>query len=163
VDPEELRARRRVVVLAPGGRLLDEALVTELAAEPALTLLCGRYEGFDERILEHYASDVVSIGRYVLSGGELAAMVGCDAVLLAPDRSVRLVWVRSGAPSSNHEQRNRNHRARAVAPCPELRAGRPGARALPGDRGIAPPRADLRGRRDQAPGPRCPRDFHGAQ
>lgn len=81
VDPEELRARRRVVVLAPGGRLLDEALVTELAAEPALTLLCGRYEGFDERILEHYASDVISIGRYVLSGGELAAMVVCDAVL----------------------------------------------------------------------------------
>ncbi len=81
VEPEELRARRRVAVLAPGGRLLDEQLVTELAAEPALTLLCGRYEGFDERILDHYASDVISIGRYVLSGGELAAMVVCDAVL----------------------------------------------------------------------------------
>ena len=56
-------------------------LVDELAAEPALTLLCGRYEGFDERIVEHFCSDVVSIGRYVLSGGELAAMVVCDAVL----------------------------------------------------------------------------------
>src|SRR6185437_12636047 len=45
------------------------------------TLLCGRYEGFDERVVEHFCSDVVSIGRYVLSGGELAAMVVCDAVL----------------------------------------------------------------------------------
>ncbi len=70
-----------MIALAPGGRLLDEELVQELAGEPALTLLCGRYEGFDERILEHFASDVVSIGRYVLSGGELAAMVLCDAVL----------------------------------------------------------------------------------
>ncbi|MEA2215089.1 MAG: tRNA (guanine37-N1)-methyltransferase [Solirubrobacteraceae bacterium] len=81
VDPVQLREQRRVVALAPGGRLLDEQLVGELAAEPELTLLCGRYEGFDERILEHFASDVVSIGRYVLSGGELAAMVICDAVL----------------------------------------------------------------------------------
>jgi tRNA (guanine37-N1)-methyltransferase len=56
-------------------------LVDELAAEPALTLLCGRYEGFDERILEHFASDRVSIGRYVLAGGELAAMVLCDTVV----------------------------------------------------------------------------------
>jgi len=81
VDPVLLRTRRRVLALAPGGRLLDEALVQELAGEPALTLLCGRYEGFDERILEHFASDTVSIGRYVLSGGELAAMVLCDAIL----------------------------------------------------------------------------------
>jgi tRNA (guanine37-N1)-methyltransferase len=81
VDPVELRQRRRVIALAPGGRLLDDRLVDELAREPALTLLCGRYEGFDERILEHLASDVVSIGRYVLSGGELAAMVLCDAVM----------------------------------------------------------------------------------
>jgi tRNA (guanine37-N1)-methyltransferase len=80
-DPVELRARRRVVALTPGGRVLDDALVDELAAEPALTLLSGRYEGFDERVLEHFASDEVSIGRYVLAGGELAAMVLCDAVL----------------------------------------------------------------------------------
>ena len=53
----------------------------ELAAEPALTFLCGRYEGFDERVVEHFASETLSIGRYVLSGGELAAMVVCDAVL----------------------------------------------------------------------------------
>ena len=61
--------------------MLDDELVDELATEPALTLLCARYEGFDERIIEHFASDEVSIGRYVLSGGELAAMVLCDAVL----------------------------------------------------------------------------------
>jgi len=81
LDPVELRARRRVIALAPSGRMLDEALAEELAAEPAITLLCGRYEGFDERIIEHFTTDVVSIGRYVLAGGELAAMVLCDVVL----------------------------------------------------------------------------------
>ena len=81
MDPTQLRSRRRVIALVPGGRLLDDAYVSELAAEPALTLLCGRYEGFDERIIQHFASDTLSIGRYVLAGGELAAMVVCDAVL----------------------------------------------------------------------------------
>jgi tRNA (guanine37-N1)-methyltransferase len=80
VDPVELRSRRRVVALTPGGRVLDEELVCELAEEPELTLLCGRYEGFDERILEHFCTDRISIGRYVLAGGELAAMVLLDAV-----------------------------------------------------------------------------------
>jgi tRNA (guanine37-N1)-methyltransferase len=81
VDPVELPERRRVIALVSGGRLLDDALASELAGEEALTLLCGRYEGFDERILEHFVSDQVSIGRYVLSGGELAAMVLSDAVM----------------------------------------------------------------------------------
>jgi tRNA (guanine37-N1)-methyltransferase len=81
LDPVELASRRRVIALAPGGRVLDDALVDELAAESELTLLCGRYEGFDQRVLEHFCSDVVSIGRYVLSGGELAAMVVCDAIM----------------------------------------------------------------------------------
>lgn len=80
-DPVQLRARRRVVALTPAGRVLDDALVDELAAEPALTLLCGRYEGFDERIVEHFATEAISIGRYVLAGGELPAMVLADAVL----------------------------------------------------------------------------------
>jgi tRNA (guanine37-N1)-methyltransferase len=80
-DPLDLRTQRRVIALTPGGRILDEAYVEELAAEPALTLLCGRYEGFDERIVQHFASDTLSVGRYVLSGGELAAMVVMDAVL----------------------------------------------------------------------------------
>ena len=81
VDPTDLRLQRRVIALVPGGRLLDDGFVDELAGEPALTLLCGRYEGFDERIIQHFASDTLSVGRYVLSGGELAAMVVCDAVL----------------------------------------------------------------------------------
>lgn len=81
VDPIELPGQRRVIALSAGGRLLEDGLVNELATEPALTLLCGRYEGFDERILEHFCSDQVSIGRYVLAGGELAAMVVSDAVL----------------------------------------------------------------------------------
>ncbi|HET8536950.1 MAG TPA: tRNA (guanosine(37)-N1)-methyltransferase TrmD [Solirubrobacteraceae bacterium] len=80
-DPLDLRNQRRVIALTPGGRMLDEAYVSELAAEPALTLLCGRYEGFDERIVQHFASDTLSVGRYVLSGGELAAMIVMDAVL----------------------------------------------------------------------------------
>ncbi len=81
VDPVELPRQRRVIALTPGGRVLDEQLVNELAAEPAVTLICGRYEGFDERIVQHYCSDAVSIGRYVIAGGELAAMVVCDAIL----------------------------------------------------------------------------------
>jgi tRNA (guanine37-N1)-methyltransferase len=81
VDPVDLPSKRRVIALTPGGRLLDDALASELAAEPELTLLCGRYEGFDERILEHFVTEEVSIGRYVLAGGELAAMVVLDTVL----------------------------------------------------------------------------------
>src|SRR5204862_8358207 len=73
--------QRRVIALTPSGRLLDDALVDELAAEGGLTLLSGRYEGFDQRVLDHFVSDVISIGRYVLAGGELPAMVVCDAVL----------------------------------------------------------------------------------
>jgi tRNA (guanine37-N1)-methyltransferase len=71
----------RTIALSPGGRQFDDRLAGELAAEPALTILCGRYEGFDERVNEHLATDVVSIGPYVLSGGELAAMVIADAVI----------------------------------------------------------------------------------
>jgi tRNA (guanine37-N1)-methyltransferase len=80
-DPVELRSHRRVIALTPGGRLLDDALASELAREESLTLICGRYEGFDERILEHFCSEQISIGRYVLAGGELAAMVVLDTVL----------------------------------------------------------------------------------
>lgn len=81
VDPLELGRTRRVIALAPGGRPFDDALASELAAGEDITLLCGRYEGFDERVHEQLATDVVSIGRYVLTGGELAAMVVCDAVI----------------------------------------------------------------------------------
>jgi tRNA (guanine37-N1)-methyltransferase len=71
----------RKIALAPSGRLFDESLAAELATERHVALLSGRYEGFDERVVDHLADEVISIGRYVLSGGELPAMVVCDAVM----------------------------------------------------------------------------------
>jgi len=73
--------RPHVVLLSPTGRLLDDELADELTQEPHVALLCGRYEGFDERVHEHFADDEVSIGRYVLAGGELPAMVLADVVM----------------------------------------------------------------------------------
>jgi tRNA (guanine37-N1)-methyltransferase len=70
----------RVVALSPQGRQLDQELVEELASEEALTLLSARFEGFDQRILDHLCTDVVSIGPYVLSGGEIPALALVDAV-----------------------------------------------------------------------------------
>jgi tRNA (guanine37-N1)-methyltransferase len=74
------REPSRVVLLAPSGRQFDDSMARQLAAEPHLALLCGRYEGVDERIRDQLATDAVSVGPYVLSGGELAAMVVIDAV-----------------------------------------------------------------------------------
>lgn len=71
----------RRVLLSPTGRLLDDELADELTRESHLAVLCGRYEGFDERVHEHLADDEVSIGRYVLAGGELPAMVLADVVM----------------------------------------------------------------------------------
>jgi tRNA (guanine37-N1)-methyltransferase len=70
----------RVIALSPQGRQLDQELVEELAGEEHLTLLLARFEGFDERVLEHLATEPLSIGPYVLSGGELPAMVVLDAI-----------------------------------------------------------------------------------
>jgi tRNA (guanine37-N1)-methyltransferase len=70
----------RVVALSPQGRPLDQAIVEELGREERLTLLSARFEGFDERIVTHLCSDAISIGPYVLSGGELPAMVLVDAI-----------------------------------------------------------------------------------
>ncbi len=118
-DPATLPAVRRVIALDPSGRLLDDRLADELAAEPALTLLCGRYEGFDERILEHFVSDRLSIGRYVLAGGELAAMVVCDTVLrklpgaLGDERSAleeSFSAALEGGPEYPHYTRPAEHR-----------------------------------------------------
>jgi tRNA (guanine37-N1)-methyltransferase len=72
---------RRIVLLTPSGRQFDESLAAELAAEPEVALVCGRYEGVDERVREHLTTDALSIGPYVLSGGEPAAMVVADALL----------------------------------------------------------------------------------
>jgi tRNA (guanine37-N1)-methyltransferase len=71
----------RTVLLTPQGRLLNQSVVDELAAESRLVLVCGHYEGVDERIREHLVDDEISIGDYVLSGGEIAALVVIDAVV----------------------------------------------------------------------------------
>ena len=80
-DTGAMLEERRIAVLTPAGRPLDDAVADELAALDRLTLLCGRYEGVDERVRDNLANDALSIGPYVLSGGELAAMVVADVVL----------------------------------------------------------------------------------
>jgi tRNA (guanine37-N1)-methyltransferase len=70
-----------IILLTPQGRLFTQAVAQELAQESHLALLCGRYEGVDERVREHLVTDEISIGDYVLSGGELGAMVIADAVV----------------------------------------------------------------------------------
>jgi tRNA (guanine37-N1)-methyltransferase len=83
----------RLVMLSPQGRRLDQQHVGELVREPRLILLCGRYEGFDERIIDVLQPELISVGDYILSGGEVAAMVLIDAVVrlipgvLGDDRS----------------------------------------------------------------------------
>jgi tRNA (guanine37-N1)-methyltransferase len=69
-----------IVLLGPAGRIFTQSVARELAAEPRVTLICGHYEGVDERVREHLATDELSIGDFVLTGGELAAMVIVDAV-----------------------------------------------------------------------------------
>jgi tRNA (guanine37-N1)-methyltransferase len=76
LDPD----RGRVILLSPAGRRLDQALVRELASESHLTLLCGRYEGVDERVVDGLPAEEISIGDYVLSGGEVPALVVIEAV-----------------------------------------------------------------------------------
>ena len=80
IAPERRPDSPRVVLLGPQGRRLTQSIVRELAALPWLILLCGRYEGVDERVAEHLADDEISIGDYVLAGGEAAALVVVDAV-----------------------------------------------------------------------------------
>jgi tRNA (guanine37-N1)-methyltransferase len=71
---------KRVILLSPAGRRLDQGLVRELAAEPWVVLVCGRYEGVDERVVEGLRAEEISIGDYVLSGGEVPALVVLEAV-----------------------------------------------------------------------------------
>ena len=77
VDPEH-KAHR--IYMSPKGRTLCQGIVTELAEHEHLLLLCGHYEGVDQRVLDHYMDDEISIGDYCLTGGELAAQVVCDSV-----------------------------------------------------------------------------------
>jgi len=79
-DTPKMLAERRIAVLAASGRRLDDALAAELAGLESLTLVCGRYEGVDERVAEHLVDEELSIGNYVLSGGELAAAIVVDAI-----------------------------------------------------------------------------------
>lgn len=72
--------RGRVILMSPAGRRLDQDLVKELAGEPSLILICGRYEGVDERVVEGLPAEEISIGDYVLSGGEVPALVLVEAV-----------------------------------------------------------------------------------
>jgi len=76
----ERRPRQLVVLLSAQGRLFDQGVANRLSRESGLLLICGRYEGVDERVAAHLADDEISIGNYVLSGGELAAAVVIDAV-----------------------------------------------------------------------------------
>lgn len=78
---EQMPAGSPVVFLSPQGRVFDQSVAENMAAAPGLVLVCGRYEGFDERLLEAYADDEVSLGDYVISGGELGALVVMDAVM----------------------------------------------------------------------------------
>ena len=77
---EQIGKRARVIYLSPAGKTLDQAMVRELAKEEELVLLCGHYEGIDERAIEELQAEEVSIGDYVLTGGELPALVLMDAV-----------------------------------------------------------------------------------
>ncbi|HET7484034.1 MAG TPA: tRNA (guanosine(37)-N1)-methyltransferase TrmD [Solirubrobacterales bacterium] len=115
--------RPRVVLLSPTGRLLDDELADELTAEPHVAVLCGRYEGFDERVHEHFTDDEVSIGRYVLAGGELPAMVLADVVMrklpgaLGHERSAveeSFSQVLEGAPEYPHYTRPASYRGWGV-------------------------------------------------
>jgi len=78
---QQLAAPGRLVVLSPRGRTLNQQVVEELAGSPRLLLLCGRYEGFDQRVFDILQPDEISLGDYILNGGEAAAMVVIDAVI----------------------------------------------------------------------------------
>ena len=113
------------MLLTPSGRQFDEALAAELAAEPDVALICGRYEGVDERVREHLATDAVSIGPYVLSGGEPAAMVVADAVIRKlpgalghADERRRGVLLGGARGCARNTRTTRGRRATADGACP---------------------------------------------
>lgn len=85
---ESIKTPGRMIYMSPRGRVLDQKFARELANEDCLTILCGRYEGVDQRVLEAYDFEEVSIGDYVLSGGELGAMVLIDSCVRLLDGAV---------------------------------------------------------------------------
>jgi tRNA (guanine37-N1)-methyltransferase len=112
--------RKRVILLSPSGRRLDQRLVRELAREPWLVLVCGRYEGVDERVLEALGAEEVSIGDYVLSGGELPALVVLEAVsrlvpgVVGKEESLRRESFEEGLLDHPHYTRPREFRGLRV-------------------------------------------------
>jgi tRNA (guanine37-N1)-methyltransferase len=111
---------RRTVLLSPAGRRLDQVFVRELAAEPWLVLICGRYEGVDERVVEGLPAEEVSIGDYVLSGGEAAALVVIEAVtrllpgVVGREESLRRDSFEDGLLDHPHYTRPREFRGMRV-------------------------------------------------
>jgi len=111
---------KRCILLSPAGRQLDQALVRELAAEPWLVLICGRYEGVDERVAEGLPAEEVSIGDYVLSGGELPAIVLLEAVsrlvpgVVGREESLARESFEEGVLDHPHYTRPREFRGMAV-------------------------------------------------
>jgi len=111
---------KRILLLSPAGRRLDQPLVRELAAEPRLVLICGRYEGVDERVVEGLPAEEVSIGDYVLSGGEIPALVVLEAVtrlvpgVVGKEESVQQDSFGNGLLDHPHYTRPREFRGMAV-------------------------------------------------
>lgn len=111
---------RRTVLLSPAGRRLERALAVELAAEPWLVLVCGRYEGVDERVVEGLPAEEVSIGDYVLSGGEIPALVVIETVarllpgVVGREESVQRDSFEDGLLDHPHYTRPREFRGMAV-------------------------------------------------
>ena len=79
-ESSQEKGKNRIIYLSPGGKTFNQGLAQEYAALPELTLLCGHYEGIDQRIIDHYVTDEISVGDYILSSGVTAAMVVTDAV-----------------------------------------------------------------------------------
>jgi len=112
--------RKRIIVLSPSGRPRTQALARELAAEPWLVLVCGRYEGVDERVVEGLPAEELSIGDFVLSGGEVAALVVLEAVsrlipgVLGNEESLEGESFEHGLLDHPHYTRPREFRGMAV-------------------------------------------------
>ena len=125
--------RRRRLLMSPRGRRLDQALVRQLAAEPGVLIVCGHFEGVDERIVAARQLDEVSVGDYVLSGGEAAALVVLDAVVrLLPG----VIGRACSAEDESFEQGLLEH-PHYTRPQPVRRRGHPAGAAVgrsPGDR-----------------------------
>jgi tRNA (guanine37-N1)-methyltransferase len=111
---------KRVILLSPAGRRLDQSLARELSREPWLVLLCGRYEGADERVVEGLPAEEISIGDYVLSGGEIPALVVLDSVsrlvpgVVGTEESLRQESFEEGLLDHPHYTRPREFRGLAV-------------------------------------------------